>query len=338
MIARLLPAWFLLALTAVAPVGSVHRLAPALDALIAPDARLERIAEGPTWAEGPVWIADDAALLFSDPPRNRIYRWSAGAGLSVFLAPSGLAGDTAGFREPGSNGMIAGPDGSLLIASSGERAIVRLDRATHRRTVLASRYAGRRFNSPNDLVRAANGAIYFTDPPYGLDGLDASPLKEQPANGVYRLDPDGTVTLIDASLGFPNGVSLSPDGRTLYVSNSDPARAVWIAYALDARGDVTGRRVFADMTASVGAERPGLPDGMKVDARGNLFASGPGGLMIFSPAGILLGRIDAGTVISNCVFGADGHTLFMTAGHAILRLPTLTTGLGAARQGRFRLH
>jgi gluconolactonase len=330
MMARLLAGLILLALTTAPapaqPIGQVHREAAALAALIAPDARIERIAEGPDWAEGPVWIASLGTLLFSDPPRNRIYRWRPGDGLAVFREPSGLAGDTAGFREPGSNGLIAGPAGTLLIADSGNRAIVRLDLATGRRTMLATRYRGHRFNSPNDLVLARNGAIYFTDPPYGLDGLDASPLKEQPANGVYRLDPDGTVTLIDAGLTFPNGVALSPDGRTLYVSNSDPARAVWIAYALDARGDVAGRRVFADMTAAVGPDRPGLPDGMKVDARGNLFASGPGGMMIFSPSGALLGRIDAGTAISNCAFAPDG-TLFMTAGHMILRLPTRTRGL-----------
>lgn len=330
MIGRLFSGLVMLALTAAAqaqPAARIHREAAALDALIAPDAVVERVAEGPDWAEGPVWIASLGGLLFSDPPRNRMYRWRPADGLSVFREPSGLAGDTTGFREPGSNGMIAGADGMLLIADSGDRAIVRLDLATGQRTMLATRYDGRRFNSPNDLVRAANGAIYFTDPPYGLDGLDASPLKEQPANGVYRLDPDGRVTLIDGSLSFPNGVALSPDGRTLYVSNSDPARAVWIAYALDAQGNVASRRVFADMTASVGPERPGLPDGMKVDARGNLFASGPGGLMIFSPAGVLLGRIDAGTAISNCAFGEDGHSLFMTAGHLILRLRTRTRGL-----------
>lgn len=330
MIGRLFSGLVMVALTAAAqpqPAARIHRGAAALDALIAPDAVVERVAEGPDWAEGPVWIAALGSLVFSDPPRNRMYRWRPADGLSVFREPAGLEGDTAGFREPGSNGMIAGPGGTLLIADSGDRAIVRLDLATGRRTMLATRYDGRRFNSPNDLVRAANGAIYFTDPPYGLDGLDASPLKEQPANGVYRLDPDGRVTLIDGSLSFPNGVALSPDGRTLYVSNSDPARAVWIAYALDAQGNVASRRVFADMTASVGPDRPGLPDGMKVDARGNLFASGPGGLMIFSPAGALLGRIDAGTAISNCAFGEDGRTLFMTAGHMILRLRTRTLGL-----------
>jgi len=330
MIGRLFSGLVMVALTAAAqpqPAARIHRGAAALDALIAPDAVVERVAEGPDWAEGPVWIAALGSLVFSDPPRNRMYRWRPADGLSVFREPAGLEGDTAGFREPGSNGMIAGPGGTLLIADSGARAIVRLDLATGRRTMLATRYDGRRFNSPNDLVRAANGAIYFTDPPYGLDGLDASPLKEQPANGVYRLDPDGRVTLIDGSLSFPNGVALSPGGRTLYVSNSDPARAVWIAYALDAQGNVASRRVFADMTASVGPDRPGLPDGMKVDARGNLFASGPGGLMIFSPAGALLGRIDAGTAISNCAFGEDGRTLFMTAGHMILRLRTRTLGL-----------
>lgn len=331
MFARLLSA-ILLALTAPAAAQtppSVHRNSPALDALIAPDARPERVAEGAQWAEGPVWVASLNSLLFSDPPRNRIYRWREGADLTVFREPSGLAGDTSGFREPGSNGMIAAPDGSLLIADSGSRAIVRLDLATGERTMLATHYRGRRFNSPNDLVRAANGAIYFTDPPYGLDGLGDSPLKELPFSGVYRLDPDGTVTLIDDSLAFPNGIALSPNGRTLYVANSDPSRAIWMAYTLGENGKATGRRVFADMTDRVGPDRPGLPDGMKVDATGHLFASGPGGLYVFAPNGAVLGLVEVGAAISNCAFAPDG-TLYMTATHAILRLSTRTRGLAAS--------
>jgi gluconolactonase len=211
-------------------IGRIDRAAPAFDSLVAPDASIEKLAEGFTWAEGPVWIREGHYLLFTDVPGNRIHRWSAADGLSTFLEPSGHPGpDFTGFREPGANGLIRGPGNTILLADHGNRAIASLDLATRQKTFLATRYQGRRFSSPNDLVRASNGTIYFTDPPYGLEGLNDSPLKEQPQNGVYRLDPDGTVTLIDADMTFPNGILLSPDEHTLYVANSDPQRAIWVA-------------------------------------------------------------------------------------------------------------
>jgi gluconolactonase len=311
-------------------IGSIHRESPGLDTLIAPDAPIEKLAEGFTWAEGPVWIGeDDGYLLFTDVPGNRMHRWSPADGVSVFLEPSGLVGDTSGFREPGANGLIRGPGQTILLADHGNRAIASLDLATRQKTMLATRYQGRRLNSPNDLVRAADGAIYFTDPPYGLEGLNQSPLKEQPHNGVYRLDPDGNVTLIDDSLTFPNGILLSPDGRTLYVANSDPERAIWVAYTLDAQGNAASRRIFADATAEVGDARPGLPDGMAIDAEGNLFATGPGGVIVFAPDGTRLGRIETGTAVANCTFGgADGRTLFLASNNMLARVATRTRGLG----------
>ena len=312
-------------------VGRIERLAPGLDALIDPHAPIEKLAEGFTWSEGPAWVRRDGGyLLFSDVPANRMHRWSERDGLSVFLEPSGLAGPVpSSLREAGSNGLIPGRGNTILMADSGSRAIARLDLATRRKTMLAERYQGHRFNSPNDLVLARNGTIYFTDPPYGLAGLDASPLKEQPVNGVYRLDPNGQVTLIDGTLTFPNGILLSPDGRTLYVSNSDPHRAIWMAYRLDARGGVLTRRVFADVTGQVAQDRPGLPDGMAIDRNGNLFASGPGGIFVIDPAGRILGRIETGTAIANCTFGgADGRTLYLTSNHMLARVRTRTAGLG----------
>ena len=313
-----------------AHVGRIERLAPGLDALVDPAAPIEKLAEGFTWSEGPAWIRQGNYLLFSDVPANRMHRWSERDGDTIFLDPSGLAGPVPpAIREAGSNGLVPGPGNTILLADSGSRAIARLDLATGRKTILADRYRGHRFNSPNDLVLARSGAIYFTDPPYGLAGLDASPLKEQPVNGVYRLDPDGTVTLIDGGLTFPNGIQLSPDGRTLYVSNSDPHRAIWMAYGLDARGNVTSRRLLADVTDQVAADRPGLPDGMKVDRAGNLFASGPGGLYVISPAGRTLGRIETGDAIANCAFGGpDGRTLYLTSNHMLARVRTRTRGLG----------
>jgi gluconolactonase len=310
-------------------VGRIERLSPRFDALVDAAAPIEKLGEGYRWSEGPVWVRRGDYLLFSDVPSNRIYRWSAGGGVSIFLEPSGLAGPVPPtLREAGSNGLVPGPGNSILMADSGSRAIARLDLATRRKTFLATTYRGRRFNSPNDLVLAPGGAIYFTDPPYGLAGLDASPLKEQPVNGVYRLDPDGTVTLIDGELSFPNGILLSPDGRTLYVANSDPRRAIWMAYRLDAQGNVASRRLLADVTGEVARDRPGLPDGMAIDVRGNLFATAPGGILVMAPDGSRLGRIETGQPIANCTFGGDGRMLYMTSNNMIARVLTRTRGLG----------
>lgn len=309
-------------------VGQIHREAPALDALIAPDARIEKLADGFRWSEGPVWIDEGDYLLFSDVPANKIFRWSEQDGVSVFLDPSGYGGpEPEGFREPGSNGLIRGPGNSILVADHGNRALVQLDLATRKKTFLATRYEGKRFNSPNDLVRASSGAIYFTDPPYGLEGLNKSPLKELPHNGVYRLDPDGKVTLLDTSLSFPNGIILSPDERTLYVANSDPDRPIWMAYGLDPAGGIASRRVFADASAESKAGLPGLPDGMAMDRQGNVFATAPGGVLIFSADGERLGRIDTGTAVANLAFAEDGKTLYLTSNNMLVRLRTRTRGV-----------
>ena len=309
------------------PETGVIRLDPALDRLIGPDAQPETLAAGFTWSEGPVWIADGGYLLFSDVPENRIHRWSRADGVSVFMDPSGYDGpDASGFREPGSNGLIAGPQGSILMADHGNRAIARVDLASRTKTLLAGRYEGARFNSPNDLIQASNGAIFFTDPPYGLKDMDQSPLKEMAQNGVYRLDPNGDVTLLVDDLTFPNGVALSPDQRTLYVAVSDPARPVLMAYDLDAEGLARDGRVFKDFASLTGPSMPGLPDGLAVDVEGHLFATGPGGVHVLAPDGRALGRIDTGGAAANCAFGEDGRTLFITAGDRLLRLRTLTRG------------
>jgi len=311
-------------------VGRIHREAPALDALIAPGTVIEKLADGFVWTEGPVWIAEGDYLLFSDVPGNKMYRWSEHEGVSVFLDPSGYDGPApSAFREPGSNGLIRGPAGTILMCDHGNRAVASLELHTKRRTFLATHFEGKRFNSPNDLALASTGAIYFTDPPYGLLGLDASPLKEQPHNGVYRLDPDGAVTLLDASLSFPNGILLSPDERILYVAISDPERPVWIRYSLDAAGLISDSSLFADASAEVAQGLPGLPDGMTIDRHGNLFATGPGGVHILAPDGTRIGRIDTGQAIANCTFGEDGSTLFLASTDMIARLPTLTGGLGS---------
>jgi gluconolactonase len=303
----------------------VEPFSSGLDRVIAPDARVETIATGVQWAEGPVWVPRSHALFFSDPPANIMRRWRAGQGARPFLQPSGAAGtDPKLVREPGSNGLALSADAAaLLIADSGGRRIVRLDLATKRRTVLVDRFEGKRFSSPNDLALSRGGAIYFTDPPYGLADGDASPLKELARNGVYRWARGGEAALIDGDLTRPNGIALSPDERTLYVSVSDEAAPRIMAYALDARGLPTDRRIWLDARGWTG---PGLPDGMKVAADGTLFCSAPGGMYVLTPAGERLGRIVGDGPIANCCFGEDGRTLFMTANHAVLRLPLRLNG------------
>jgi gluconolactonase len=309
------------------PAGSVRASTPDFWRLVSRHASVQTVAQGFTWAEGPVWVRDGGYLLLSDVPKNRIYRWSPGdTAPSVFIEPSGPS-DTRGLREAGTNGLKAGPHGFILAAGSGDRAITLINVRTKAKRLLVQRFDGKRFNSPNDLAVGADGSIWFTDPPYGLEGIEKSPLKEQPADRVYRLSPDGRVTAEESDLAFPNGIAFSPDGRTLYVSNSDPKQAVIIAWDVSPSGKLSHRRVFADMTTLASKELPGLPDGMTVDEHGDLWASGPGGIHVLAPDGRELGLISTGVAISNCTFGgADGRTLFMTSTHQLVALRTNVRG------------
>ncbi|WP_277981031.1 SMP-30/gluconolactonase/LRE family protein [Sphingomonas phyllosphaerae] len=302
------------------PMG-VLRLDPRLDSIIPRGATIETLATGYRWAEGPVWVAKGEYLLFSDVPANVVHRWSRRDGARPFLDPSGLQTPIPpAIREAGANGLALDHRGRLIVADSGTRAIVRVDLATRKRTVLADRYRGKRFNSPNDVVVARSGAIYFTDPTYGFAAGPDSPLRELDVTGLYRLDPDGTVTLLDGARRFPNGVGLSPDERTLYLSCSDDAAPLVWAYTLDARGSPTGSRVFSDMRADKAKGWAGAPDGMDVAAAGHLFVSGPGGMHVLSPAGEPLGIIGNGRPIANACVGEGGRSLFLTASDRICRV------------------
>lgn len=304
---------------------TITRYDPGLDRILDANAPAEVLARGYRWLEGPVWIADGGYLLFSDVPANVVHRWTRSGGAVQFLKPSGLQTPIpASIREAGANGMALDRQGRLLLADSGTRAIVRVDRATRRRTILADRYQGKRFNSCNDLVVARDGTIYLTDPPYGLAEGDASPLKEQQVNGVYRLSPSGQVTLVDGSHSRPNGIGLSPDGHTLYLALSDEARPEILAYALGADGMPTGVRRFADFRAELAAKQPGLPDGMDVGADGTVFASAPGGIYVLDPSGKRLGLIATGKPIANCCVGEGGRSLFLTASDTLCRVALRT--------------
>ncbi len=303
-----------------ASIGRIERLDPALDTIIAAGAVIERLADGFDWAEGPVWRASGRYLLFSDVPRNAIYRWQESAGLSVFMRPAGYTGPNPPGRELGSNGLTFDANDSLVMADHGNRQIARLDEATFTKTALANRYQGKRLNSPNDLAYRSNGDLYFTDPPFGLRRLDADSAKELTHNGVYRLTRSGELSLVTKDLPFPNGIAFSPDEKTLYVANADSKRPIWMAYTVQSDGSLANGRVFFDATEMVRAGGNGVPDGMKVDAAGNVFAAGPGGVLILSPAGKHLGTIVTGQATANCAFGDGGTTLYITANDQLLRV------------------
>lgn len=312
----------------VASVGRIERLDAALDSVIAPDAIIEKLADGFEWAEGPVWRASGRYVLFSDVPRNTIYKWQQGVGLTVFLRPAGYTGVKPPGRELGSNGLTFDANDSLVMADHGNRQVARLNEAKFTKSVLADRFEGKRLNSPNDLVYRSNGELYFTDPPFGLRGLDADSAKELKHNGVYRLTPAGALTLLTSELGFPNGIALSPDEKTLYVSNADAAKPIWMAYDVQADGSIAAGRVFFDATPLVRAGNKGVPDGMKVDRAGNVFATGPGGVVVLSARGTHLGTIVTGQPTANCAFGDDGSTLYITANNQLLRVRLRTKGIG----------
>jgi gluconolactonase len=303
--------------------GRIDRLDPRLDELLPPGATLERVSVGHEWTEGPVWDARDQSLLFSDVPRNVVLRWSERAGITTFLRASGYSGSRRfPGREPGSNGLAFDRAGRLVLCQHGERRVARLERDGSF-TVLADRYRGRRLNSPNDLVFGPNGDLYFTDPPFGLPGTFSDPGKELPFSGVYRISADGVLTLLTRELEAPNGIGLSPDGRSLYVSNALGERPVWVVFPVQSDGQLGPGREFADAREWL-REGTGFPDGFETDRDGNLFAAGPGGIHVFSPDGARLGRIETTVPVGNLAWGGDGSVLYVAANHWIARIQTST--------------
>jgi gluconolactonase len=303
-------------------LGKVVRENQKLDSLIEPGTQIEVLASGFEWTEGPVWDAKGQYLLFSDIPNNAVMKWSREKGVELYLKPAGYTGVANYGKEPGSNGLILDPQGRLISMEHGDRRVSRLEPGGGKVT-LADRYEGKRLNSPNDGVLKSNGDLYFTDPPYGLPKRADDPLRELEFFGVYRL-AGGRLTLLTRELTRPNGIAFSPDEKTLYVAQSDPRRAIWMAYPVLPDGGIGEGRVFADVTAMVNDKLPGLPDGMKVDRYGNLWATGPGGVHIYAPDGTRLGRLDTGEATANVAWGDDGSTLYITADMYLCRIRTKT--------------
>ncbi len=292
------------------PTVKITRLDPAFDALVVADAPVEPLIAGLKLSEGPLWVGGrDGYLLVSDVTGNAIHRWSAKDGASEFLRPGGYAGAPSPVvYQPGSNGLILAR-GGLIMADTGNRGIARVDLRTKRKTMLASRFEGRRFNAPNDLVLARDGAIYFSDPTYGIEPH----YRELDFTGLYRLAPDGAVTLIDRENPTPNGVGLSPDNRTLYTTQQGQG---WIAFDLDGRGRPSNKRLFVSTAAS--GVRGG--DGFKIDALGNMWTSSNEGISVFNPQGKQLGALNVAAVRhANCEIGADGY-LYVAIANTVVRV------------------
>lgn len=304
--------------------GKIERLNDALNSILAENAQIEILAEGFSWSEGPVWITEGDYLIFSDIPNNKIFKWKEGDGLSVYLEPSGYNGSEHYSKEPGSNGLAIGSDGKLLLCQHGNRQVGKMDANLSEPKAefitIASEYMGKKFNSPNDLAEHKNGTIYFTDPPYGMPNRENSELKELDVFGVYKVDTSAVVTLLVDNLTRPNGIAFNPDFSVCYVTQSDPEKAVIMAYDLSDDGTFRNERIFFDATSMV-AEKKGLPDGLKVHPKnGYIFSTGPGGVLVFSPEGDHLGTINTGQATANCAFDADFNYLYMTANNYLMRI------------------
>ena len=308
------------------PAARIVRMAPALDAVIAPDAKVEKVATGLVFTEGPMW--HKGALWFSDLIGNRMYSLTPAGKLTMLLDKAGGLQSFPAGAYRGSNAMVANRDGTVLMMQHGLRRIVQLDDKLNMKVFL-DKYQGQPLNSPNDLVYASDGALYFTDPPYGFfdpgspnADLDKAAGHAQKFNGVYRYK-DGNLTAVITDLPRPNGLAFSPDGKTFYIANSENPSAVY-KYDVKADGTLANRKMIADFSKEKGG---GVPDGMKVDSLGNLWTSGQGGFRIYSPAGQLLGLIDLPEVASNLAWGgADGKTAYFTGSTSIYKLPMKVPG------------
>ena len=310
-----------------AGAGMIFRADAGLDALIPETAQIEKLGGGYIFTEGPLWVSraweGQPFLLFSDVPGNAIYKWDPASSQTSELKKPVFDGEAPEGAYMGSNGLILDAEGNLLVCEHGNRRISKVT-PDGDWSVLVDKFDGKRLNSPNDLTWHSNGWLYFTDPPYGLPGQDDDEAKELEFNGIFRVSPDGeTIESLDERMTRPNGIGFSPDETTLYVANSDPAKKLWMVYSVREDGSLGLGRTFADVTYETSE---GLPDGLKLDNQGNLFATGPGGVWVYSPDGTHLGTIQPEEVPANVAWGGDGSTLYMTARTGIYRVKLSTSG------------
>jgi len=305
--------------------GNILRVDPAINEIIPESYKIEKLHGGFQFTEGPVWINQGGGyLLFSDIPANAVYKWTPDGQVSDFLKPV-FEEDYEEGRFVGSNGLLLDPDGNLVLCEHGGRRISRMG-GEGSRTTIVDKYKGGKLNSPNDAIFHSDGSLYFTDPPYGFVQQDDDPSKELEFNGIFRLSPDGALVLLNRSQTRPNGIGLSPNEKTLYVANSDPNKKLWMSYVVNGDGTLGEGSVFFDASSSTA---DGLPDGLTLDSQGNIYATGPGGVWIFTPEGKHLGTIQPEETPANVTFGdSDGMTLYMTARTGLYRIRIKSKGLG----------
>ena len=294
--------------------------------LVPKNAHLEKISTGFGWAEGPVWSHQCNCLFVSDVVNNLIYKVFPDGRTELFLKPSGYTGSAVFTgREPGSNGLVFDRIGRLVLNQHGNRRIARLG-SDGKMEVVADRFEGKRLNSPNDLVYKSNGDLYFTDPPFGLPKVLEDPEKELSFQGIYRLSRDGKLTLLTKDVAFPNGIAFSPDEKTLYVSNADRNNAVWYAFDVKPDGLLGSKREIFNVD-ELAKTKPGVPDGLKVDRNGYLFAAAPGGIHVIDPkGGKLLGSFEFDAATANCAWAEDGSVLYITSNDSVYRIQLRTKG------------
>jgi len=308
-------------------MGQIERYSAALDELMLEEAEVEVLARGFLWSEGPVWDSANRRLIFTDVPANTAYAWTEEAGVSLFLRPSGHTSvDPDSTSRQGANGLAFSPDGQLVLCQHGDRRVALYSERDHTFATIAKRSAERRFLSPNDLVYDSRGNLFFTDPPYGHPREVSEALDR---HYIYRIDPDGSVTTLADSIWYPNGIGLSPDERTLYVTSSYYKDPALYAFSLDSSGTPQGEaRLLLHARPFLGEGRKGACDGLAVDKLGNVWLTGPGGVYILSPMGELLGFVNIEGQLANCAFGGpDGTTLYLTAHDKLLRIQTKVTGI-----------
>jgi len=304
--------------------GSVNRLVPEIDNIIAPGILPEVLANGFEWSEGPLWLPKQKKLIFSDIPQNKIFEWSEEGGLKNYLEPSGYTGSIPRGGETGSNGLVLDLQGNLVLCQHGDRRMARMNGSLEKPeasfTTLTNNWKEKKFNSPNDAVFSKNGDLFFTDPSYGMEFRYDDPKREMDFTGVFRLQPDGRLSLITKALSAPNGIGLSPDELSLYVANSGRSSGlIWKIFDRAPDGSYTNERLFYDAGPASDSLR-GAPDGLAVRSDGIIFASGPGGVWILKPNGTHLGIVRTGQATSNCTLDADEKYLYMTADSLLMRI------------------
>ncbi|WP_100611308.1 SMP-30/gluconolactonase/LRE family protein [Confluentibacter lentus] len=306
------------------PEGKLIVKNPLITKLIPENPQIEILGEGFNWSEGPCWIPSENKFVFSDVKENTIFEWTEEGGIKPYLKPSGYTGEKERGGEMGSNGLIINQNGELVICQHGDRRIAKMNADVSNPkpdfVTLSNGFDGKKFNSPNDLVYAKNGDLFFTDPPYGLERNNPNVVKEMDYQGVYKIDKSGQTILLTKEISFPNGIAISVDGKKLYVSNSDFTKPLWMVYDLTADNTIENGKVFCTAEGYDRQKMQGGPDGMAVHKSGWLFASGPGGIWIITEEGEHLGIIYTGEYTSNCTFNEDYSYLYMTANHKVLRM------------------